>query len=84
MYATNLSWNALQDILSSLKDDGLIDEVDASDGCDKRTNILYHLTEKGENVVKYFFFGAKDALETGLLKLDFTSERNEAETELTT
>lgn len=47
MYATNLSWTPLSNILESLKDQGLI--VIPNKGSRNR----YEITEKGKNVVKY-------------------------------
>jgi predicted transcriptional regulator len=54
MYGANLSWKLVQDILSSLVTQGLIDETDLSTSRDKRTNRVYHITQKGESVIKYF------------------------------
>ena len=62
MYGANLSWKPLQRILSSMVSQGLIREVDARGGRDRRTNKTYEITQKGENVVKYFN-RAKDLLE---------------------
>ena len=62
MYGANLSWKPLQRILDSMMSQDLIREVDASHSRDKRTNIFYEITQKGENVVKYFN-RAKDLLE---------------------
>jgi len=62
MYGANLSWKPLQRILNSMINQDLIREVDASLSRDKRTNIYYEITQKGENVVKYFN-RAKDLLE---------------------
>jgi predicted transcriptional regulator len=53
MYAANLSWKPLQQILKSLVTQELIEEVSAEEG-DKRTKKAYHLTEKGMNVLHYF------------------------------
>ena len=54
MYGSNLSWKPLQRILQSMKEQGLISEIDATDSRDKRTSATYEITQKGENVVKYF------------------------------
>ena len=54
MYGANLSWKPLQHILRSMVSQELIREIDARDGRDKRTNKYYEITQKGENVVKYF------------------------------
>jgi predicted transcriptional regulator len=53
MYAANLSWKPLQQILKSLVTQELIEECTAEEG-DKRTKKAYHLTEKGLNVLHYF------------------------------
>ena len=62
MYGANLSWKPLQRILRSMVSQELIREIDASDNRDKRTNTYYEITQKGENVVKYFN-RAKDLIE---------------------
>jgi predicted transcriptional regulator len=62
MYGANLSWKPLQHILSSMVSQELIREIDASESRDKRTNTYYEITQKGENVVKYFN-RAKDLIE---------------------
>jgi len=62
MYGANLSWKPLQRILRSLLSQELILEIDAKDNRDKRTNKFYEITQKGENVVKYFN-RAKDLLQ---------------------
>jgi len=54
MYGTNLSWKLLQDALSNMIDQGLIERIDVSNGNDKRTNTIYRVTGKGENVIRYF------------------------------
>jgi len=54
MYGANLSWKPLQQVLQSLLDQGLIVEIDVSDGGDKRTTKHYEITQKGENVLRYF------------------------------
>ena len=54
MYGANLSWKPLQQVLRSLLDQGLIIEIDVSDGGDKRTTKHYEITQKGENVLRYF------------------------------
>ena len=54
MYGANLSWKPLQQVLQSLLDQGLIVEIDVSDGGDKRTTNHYEITQKGENVLRYF------------------------------
>lgn len=62
MYGANLSWKPLQRILQSMVSQDLIREIDAQSNRDKRTSIFYEITQKGENVVKYFN-RAKDLLE---------------------
>ena len=54
MYGANLSWKPLQRILRSLVSQDLIGELDYSGSRDKRTNKVYELTSKGENVIRYF------------------------------
>ena len=53
MYGSNLSWKPLQKILTSMVSQDLILEIESS-GRDKRTARTYRLTNKGENVLKYF------------------------------
>jgi len=62
MYGANLSWKPLQRILESLVSQELLRAVDATEGRDKRTNTIYELTQKGENVIQYFN-RAKELLE---------------------
>ena len=62
MYGANLSWKPLQRILKSLASEGFIREVDVRGGRDKRTSTCYEITQKGENVIKYFH-QAKDLIE---------------------
>ena len=54
MYGANLSWKPLHQILRSMVSQGLIKEIDTRDSRDKRTSRHYEITQKGENVVKYF------------------------------
>ena len=54
MYEANLSWKPLQRILGSMVSQGLVEEIDASESRDRRTNTLYEITQRGENVVNYF------------------------------
>lgn len=61
MYEANLSWKPLQKILKSMISQDLIVEVDARAERDKRTSIVFEITQKGENIVKYFNRG-KDYL----------------------
>jgi predicted transcriptional regulator len=63
MYSANLSWKPLCQILKSLKDQGLIIEEYSDEDGDKRTKKIYHITEKGDNVLRYFN-RAKDLMET--------------------
>ena len=53
MYGANLSWKPLKEILKTLTAQGLIEEQSMDDG-DKRTKKAYAVTEKGDNVLKYF------------------------------
>jgi predicted transcriptional regulator len=53
MYGANLSWKPLQVILKSLLNQGLLTEIEG-DPRDKRTKVTYGLTQKGENVVRYY------------------------------
>ena len=54
MYEANLSWKPLQKILNSMLAQKLVEDVDASDNRDKRTNTIYKITQKGENIITYF------------------------------
>jgi len=62
MYGANLSWKPLQRILQSMVSQGLIRELETLENRDKRTNRCYEITQKGENVVRYFN-RAKDLLQ---------------------
>jgi len=53
MYEANLSWKPLQKILNSMLAQKLVEDVDASDNRDKRTNTIYKITQKGENIITY-------------------------------
>jgi len=53
MYGANLSWKPLKQILKDFITNGLIIEQVSEDG-DKRKRKVYALTEKGDNVLKYF------------------------------
>lgn len=53
MYGANLSWKPLQKILENLVTQGLIVEIRRG-GKDKRTKVEYGITEKGENVLRYY------------------------------
>jgi predicted transcriptional regulator len=54
MYEANLSWKPLQRILESMVSQGLIEKMDASNNRDKRTNTVFAITQKGENIINYF------------------------------
>ena len=56
MYEANLSWDHLHRILKPMLSQGLIEEIDTTQERrrDKRTNTRYELTQKGENVLRYF------------------------------
>lgn len=62
MHEANISWGVLNKILVHMISLGLLREIDASDERDRRTNRRYQLTQKGDNVIKYFS-GAKDLLD---------------------
>jgi len=53
MYATNLSWNNLQELLESLVAQGLVNETVASN-TNQRAKKRYEITPKGENVLRYY------------------------------
>jgi predicted transcriptional regulator len=54
MYEANLSWKPLQKILKSMMSQDLIIELDARANRDKRTTSVFEITQKGENIIKYF------------------------------
>ena len=54
MYGANLSWKLLQGVLNSMVDQNFIEEIDVSESRDKRTNTVYQVTTKGDNVMRYF------------------------------
>jgi predicted transcriptional regulator len=62
MYGANLSWKPLQRVLDALINQGLVTEIEPFDLKDRRTNVCYGLTQKGENVLNYFN-KAKELLE---------------------
>ena len=53
MYGANLSWRPLRGILKSLLNQSLLTEIEG-DPRDKRTKVIYELTQKGENVLRYY------------------------------
>jgi predicted transcriptional regulator len=53
MYSSNLSWKPLQEVLQSLQSQGLIEEYPIEKG-DKRTKKAYRVSEKGNEVLRYF------------------------------
>jgi predicted transcriptional regulator len=58
MYRANLSYKLLKDVLENLVSQELISEVDTTSIMrkrDKRTNTVYDITPKGQNVLKYFY-----------------------------
>jgi predicted transcriptional regulator len=61
MYGANLSYKPLKNIIQSLLDQGLLEE-DPKKIKDKRTKVIYRLTQKGVNVVRYYS-KAKDLVE---------------------
>ena len=52
MYSCNLSWKSLKDILQNLTEQELLEEKVVEGK--KRSKKLYHITPKGENVLKYY------------------------------
>jgi len=66
MYEANLSWDHLHRILEPMMAQGLISEIDTTGERrrDKRTSKRYEITQKGENVLRYFrdtkAFGIQD------------------------
>ena len=54
MYGSNLSWQLLQGILTSMIEQDLIEEIDNSSSRDKRTSKIYMITPKGDGVIRYF------------------------------
>jgi predicted transcriptional regulator len=60
MYATNLSWNPLKEVLSSLVKQELLREIEVPRI--KRSRRRYEVTEKGVNVLTYFE-GASEILD---------------------
>ena len=60
MYATNLSWNPIQEVLSSLVKQELLREIEVPGN--KRSRRRYEVTEKGVNVLTYFE-GASELLD---------------------
>ncbi len=61
MYSANLSWKPLCAMLDSLVSQELVEDCSNDEG-DKRTKVYYKITEKGDNVLRYFN-RAKDLLE---------------------
>ncbi len=67
MYSAKISWKPLMQVLNSMISQDLIMEIDvSSEGRkrDKRTNRLYEITMKGEQVIRYF----KEAKDLGLVE----------------
>ena len=52
MYSCNLSWKSLKDILRNMTEQELLEEKVVEGK--KRSKKLYHITPKGENVLKYY------------------------------
>lgn len=63
MYEANLSWTVLNEILSSLVVQDLLEMIDMSMSRDRRNNRVYRITKKGETVVR-FYRGAERLLKT--------------------
>ena len=62
MYSCNLSWKSLKDILANLSEQGLLEEEIVPGK--KRSKKHYHITMKGENVLKYY------RMVSGLIEVD--------------
>lgn len=56
MYDSNLSWRPLKNILKFMVTRGLIREIDTHTArkYDRRTTRRYEITQKGEDIVRYF------------------------------
>ena len=67
MYEANLSWMLLNDILSSLISQDLVEEIDMSGSRDKRADRIYRITEKGDALLRYFHHAEQ------LLNLDYSA-----------
>jgi len=52
MYIVNMSWNPTQEVLNKLVEDGLIRVIEEPGGM--RAKNRYRITEKGENVIRYY------------------------------
>ena len=58
MLSANISWNKLNDVLDSLISQELVTQINTKEPRrkqDKRTNVSYYLTPKGQNVLKRFY-----------------------------
>ena len=53
MRATNISWNVLSEMLSSLFSQGFIEEVKTLYWWDKQIRTSYDLTPRGERIMSY-------------------------------
>ena len=62
MYGCNLSWKSLKGILRNLTNQELLNETVVEGK--KRSKKLYHITSKGENVLKYY------SLVSGLIEVE--------------
>lgn len=71
MYEANLSWKLLNEVLSSLIFQDLVEEVDVSDSRDKRTDRIYRITRKGDALIRYFHHAEQ------LLNLDQPASHHE-------
>jgi predicted transcriptional regulator len=67
MYRANLSYKLLKNVLDTLIQQNLILKIDSTNNNnrkrDHRTNTLYEITLKGQNVLRYFY-NARGLLET--------------------
>ena len=53
MREVNMSYKPLKEMLDSLHRQGIVEVLDALHFKDKRTNVYYKLTRKGENIYRY-------------------------------
>ena len=54
MYEAGLSWNIMNEILSSLVSRGFVEKVDVLKHGGERSRRVYRITRKGESLVRYY------------------------------
>jgi predicted transcriptional regulator len=54
MYEAGLSWNIMNEILSSLVSQGFVEKVDVLKRGGRRSRRVYRITRKGESLVRYY------------------------------